>query len=396
VALLDTMYPMWKEVSWPAQERFGCGPYPRTLLPTLPILASVPRRFARYGLPYDMVKRALEAISPPPDLVMVGSVMTYWYPGVVACVRMVREVWSHVKIVVGGIYASLCHQHASEYLGDADEILRGPLEDERNWGLLWNLVGEEPPTPPSFALDMGFYPSPQFSIVMGSRGCPYRCEYCASSVLFKGFYQRELEDVWVEFVSEVERGVRDFAFYDDALLYKADTWFLPFLEKVIGLGAGVRFHTPNGIHVRYLTPEICRLMKRAGFKTLRLGLETGHFKDRLDHKLTREEWDRGMAILRETGFSPDQVGVYILFGLPGQGREEIKDSIEFVKSYGLRPHLAYYSPIPGSKLYPLAQRHSCFDLSEPLCHNNAIWPCYPGGFSWEERSRWKHLVAPGR
>ncbi len=392
VALLDTLYPMWREIKWPLIKEYGCSGYPRASLPRPWHLARIPRRFARYGLPYDAVKSALERIYPPPDLILVGSGMTYWYPGVISCVRMVRKLWPYTPIVVGGIYATLCHEHALSWL-DADLVIKGPLEEIENWNALWRLLGIEPPPIPSFKLHSFFYPAPSFSVIMGSRGCPYRCEYCASGVLFPDFFQRDLEEVWSEFEFEVKRGVRDFAFYDDALLYRPEQWFIPFLKRVVDNNIRVRFHTPNGLHVRYLTPEVCALMKRAGFKTLRLGLETTHFKSRLDSKLTKEEWDRGISVLKSTGFSSMDIGVYILFGLPLQGKEEIKNSIEFVKSYGLRPHLAYYSPIPGSKLFSVAKDCSFFDLSDPICHNNALWPCYPGGFSWEERSRWKEIIS---
>ncbi len=389
--MVDTLYPMWRDIRWPSKKEYGCSGYPRLPLPNPWNLVHVPRRFARYGISYERVRDALKGIYPPPDVVLVGSGMTYWYPGVITCVRMVRQLWPHTTVVVGGIYPSLCREHALNWI-DADLIVSGPLEREDNWTFFWESLGVSPPSLPPFRLYPFFYPEPGFSVIMGSRGCPYRCEYCASGVLFPGFYQRNVEDVWTEFEFGVKMGVKDFAFYDDALLYRPHHWFVPFLKRVVEKKINVRFHTPNGLHVRYLNLYVCDLMKNAGFKTLRLGLETTRFRNRLDSKLTREEWDRGISVLKRCGFSNEEIGVYILFGLPFQGEEEIKESIDFVKSYGLRPHLAYYSPIPGSRLFKLAQHCSPLDLSDPLCHNNAIWPCYPGGFSWRERERWKGII----
>ena len=85
-------------------------------------------------------------------------------------------------------------------------------------------------------------------------------------------------------------GVRDFVFYDDALLLDAEQHAVPLFEKTIESGLKVRFHTPNAVHVRGLTKRTARLMFMAGFETLRLGLETTEFegRSRLDKKVTAQ------------------------------------------------------------------------------------------------------------
>ena len=75
-------------------------------------------------------------------------------------------------------------------------------------------------------------------------------------------------------------GVVDFAFYDDALLVDAPNHAIPLLEGIIASGRSLRFHTPNALHIRGITAEVARLMARAGFHTIRLGLETTAFETR--------------------------------------------------------------------------------------------------------------------
>ncbi len=391
VALLDCMYQTWKDIKWPKASSYGTGPYPRVELPRPYILKDVPRRFARYGLPYRAVKGALKKMSPP-DFVFISGIMTYWYPGVISIIELVRKSFKRTKIIVGGIYPTLCFEHAEKHL-EADLLIRGPVEEDKNWSTLLKFLGLSHKKT-CFSLSSVFYPSSLFSIILGSRGCPFSCEYCASKKLYPVFKQRTLKDIFREFLFDYNRGIRDFAFYDDALLYEPESWFIPFLEKIIKNNFKVRFHTPNGLHIRYLKKDIVRLMKKAGFKTIRLGLETGNFRSRFDRKLTREKWDEGIKNLMEAGFDKKDIGVYILFGLPGQGDEEIIETIKFAKSYGFRPHLAYYTPIPGTKLYEQAKEISPYPLdTEPLCHNNAIWPCYPGGFSWEKRGYFREIIS---
>ena len=393
VALMDCLDRTWSDVPWPKVRPTGQGHYPKTPIEPPDILRQVPRRFSRYGHDPQAVREALRRLSPPPDLVLVTTVMTYWYPGAAEAVRMVRDVWPHVPVVLGGIYATLCPEHAAG-LG-ADLALAGRLEDPAVWSRLWGAMGRDAPAlPPGAGLELALdlYAEPPFTVILGSRGCPFRCSYCASRSLYPDFRQARAEDL-INFVGrEYARGVRDFVFYDDALLVAPQTWLWPLLDWFEGRGA--RLHTPNAMHVRYLTPEVCSRLKSAGLKTVRLGLETGDFDHRRDVKLTRELWESGMAALRESGFGRGEVAAYILFGLPDQDMAEVEHTIAQVREWGVRPELAHYTPIPSSPLFDRACEVSPWPLrSEPLCQNNSIWPCVPGGFSPHEARRWRDLLS---
>lgn len=396
-ALLDCLHQTWSDIAWPKQRAHGHGPWPKAPLPAPSGLEHVPRRFSRYGLPYHAVSQALKRLNPP-DAVLMTTSMTYWYPGAAAMARLIRQSWPRTPIILGGVYATLCQDHATA-LDVFDLVIAGPLERPDNWAALWNRL--DTPVPPrpdptrvTMALDS--YRAPRFSIILGSRGCPFHCAYCASKALHPAFEQRTSAQVLAEARSELDRGVQDFAFYDDALLIQPETWLLPLLEEIVDASLPVRLHTPNALHVSQLSLEMCTLLKKAGLTTVRLGLETGDFKNRLDAKLSMEEWDAGLANLFQAGFTGSQLGAYILFGLPGQREEEVKQAIELAQASGVRPHLAQYSPIPGSPLFEQAMESSDYPLdADPIFQNNSIWPCVPGGFSWEADRFWKALLTPG-
>jgi radical SAM superfamily enzyme YgiQ (UPF0313 family) len=137
-------------------------------------------------------------------------------------------------------------------------------------------------------------------------------------------------------------------------------------------------------------------MFRAGFKTLRLGLETTSFdiRNELDKKVTVTEFTRAVTCLKEAGFDTNMIGVYLLAGLPGQQTEFIERSIQKVKQTGATPILAYYSPIPKTALWDRAVASSRYDLeSDPIFTNNAILPCQKKPFSWQILSHLKKLAA---
>jgi hypothetical protein len=137
-------------------------------------------------------------------------------------------------------------------------------------------------------------------------------------------------------------------------------------------------------------------MFRAGFRMLRLGLETAEFEDReLDRKVTAAEFDRAVRRLQAAGFDRGQIGAYLLVGLPGQEAAAVARSIDAVKRAGITPVLAYYSPIPGTALWGRAVASSRYDLAaEPLCTNNAVLPCRREPFDWRWLSELKRRTEP--
>lgn len=391
VALMDCLDPTWENVDWPKPRKYNTGHYPKEELETPEALAFMDRRYSRYGLPRDMVREALAAIETPPDAVLVTTIMTYWYPGAVDIIEIVKELWPETPIMLGGSYATLCSDHAAQH---GALLMQGAMETPANWAATWNAIGH--PTPPlpqnaGLGLALDLYNEPAYAPILGSRGCPFTCEYCASYALYPDFRQGTPNAIIESIQSEYDQGVRDFAFYDDALLVNPDKWLWPALDAIESLD--LRLHTPNAMHVRRLSAEVCQRLKRAGLHTVRLGLETTDFDHRHDVKLTQQEWEDGARNLVEAGFNLDDIGVYILFGLPDQNLDNAAQAIEHVRSFGFRPHLAHYTPIPNSPMFPQAVEASEYPIdTEPLYQNNSIWPCVPSGFSWDEARRWKALM----
>ncbi len=382
------------------QGQFGKGRYAKRAIRKPEKLADIPRTYSRYGISEECLKQQLLDLSRP-DAVLVTSLMTYWYPGVFETIKIVREIFSHVPILLGGIYATLCCEHAMRHSG-ADMVLSGQgeravletLKKLTGFSCENRFVSNELDNYPYPCLDLQGGIS--YVPILTSRGCPYRCAYCASVYLNPKRSRRSPGHVVEEILYWHERyGVRDFAFYDDALLVDAERHILPILEGIIRSEISVRFHTPNALHIRPLSKEVARFLFRAGFKTIRLGLETAFFEERrsLDIKVGPSEFERASANLKEAGFTEDDLGAYLLFGLPGQSMKALEASIRIVRGAGVRPVLAQYSPIPHTALWNEAVRASRYDLaSDPIFHNNSIFPCQKEPFSWEKISRLKELT----
>jgi radical SAM superfamily enzyme YgiQ (UPF0313 family) len=316
--------------------------------------------------------------------------MTYWYPGVTEAIRIAKEVHPSTPVILGGIYARLCTDHARGHC-KADHVITSSDPSEL-FGLLNGLeifpdeaIQSPRPSPSYPAFDL--LTKIDYICLLTSTGCPYRCRYCSSGFLYPQFQQRDPDDVFEEIIHwHRYHQVTDFAFYDDALLINAPRHFVSLMERIVSSGLKLRFHTPNAIHIREIDMEVARLMKRAGFVTLRIGLETADFGLRcdLDDKVKEGEFERGVRNLLKAGFHSSQIGAYIMVGLPNQSVQSVKETIEFVAANGAMPYLAEYSPIPHTDLWKTALDASEYDLAaEPLFHNNTLLPC------WDEDKRSK-------
>jgi radical SAM superfamily enzyme YgiQ (UPF0313 family) len=395
---LDRFHPKARKTD--PYARYGRGPYLKKRVPRPQGCEDVPRYFSRYGIRERWFREDLAGMDRP-DLILMTSLMTYWYPGVQTTIRVIREIFPEVPVILGGIYASLCQDHAREHAG-ADYMLAGMGEGE-----ILSLAEDHTgfsASPRFDPNDLNTYPYPGYDLqrkiayapLLTSRGCPFSCAYCASRFLNPTRMQRDPEGV----VSEIRHwhgkyGVRDFVFYDDALLDNAESHAIPLLERIIASAMPVRFHTPNAIHIRGISEKVARLMFRANFKTLRLGLETTAFESRreLDRKVTESEFRAAVGHLRAAGFEKQQIGAYLLTGLPGQSLASAEASARVVVQSGITPILAYYSPIPHTRLWEQAVAVSRYDLdADPIFSNNAIFPCVADPLRWQKVSLLKRTL----
>lgn len=374
----------------PKRKSTGEGTYLRHLIPKPDILKPIKRNFYCYGMTPHHFLKTLKSI-PVPDIVMMTSMMTYWYPAVFATIRLIHQAFPGVPVVLGGNYVTLCPEHASR--SGAEFVLPGPAELTIP-SLMRSLYHQEMLfLPDHHHLDS--YPYPAFDLIchpdqvpiMASRGCPYRCNYCASHLINDGFRRRDP----IRIADEIEHwhsrlGIGHFSFYDDALLIDPSGMAIPLLKELIRRNLPIRFHCPNGLHLRDMTSELSMLMFKAGFKTIRFGFETsdGLRQSTTGGKVDNRELIDALVHLKRAGYRSDEIGVYLLCGLPGQSAEEVKESIHFVRSCGARPILAEYSPIPGTGLWKEALDASPYPIaSEPLFQNNSLLPCRNDSFTYE-------------
>ncbi|MEI6157068.1 MAG: radical SAM protein [Atribacterota bacterium] len=359
---------------------FGCGYYWTEIISKPPISQTVPRYWKRFGLPYETVKSRLQKF-PTPDGIFLTTVMTYWYPGAKEMLDLCRQIWPGIPVILGGIYGTICPEHARKQ--GFDQVVSGtdPIQVSRQLEAILGNTLEVKNLADYFSIYPSFdlYPEVPYAVILTSLGCPFRCSYCVSGSLYPHYFQREPRQVFSELRHDVEvLEVRDIAFYDDALLFQAERGFLPLLRLIREAAFPVRFHLPNSLHARYVTFEIAQLMKQCHFSTLRISLETvsQELQRMTGGKVGRKNFEQAIHNFLEAGFLPEEIEIYLLFGFPGARKEDYLESIDYVKNMGLKPRLSLYSPIPGTSDY---QKLPWLDLtSDPLLHNKIVYLYHSG------------------
>jgi radical SAM superfamily enzyme YgiQ (UPF0313 family) len=360
---------------------------------------NIPRKYKRYGMPPYVLTRLLSEINDKttPLLIAVTSMMTYWYPGVFDTIKYIKHIFNDTPVVLGGVYATLCYEHAKKLSG-ADYVIKDHGEEEilklanRLSGENHNTIISDSAIPAYHLYDSN---NTKSLAMITSRGCPFRCSYCASAFLSNDFTQRPPEDV----VSEIEYyqksfGTADIAFYDDALLVNREKHINIILDLIIqrGLNKKIQFHAPNGFHIRYIDKTLAQKLYQANFKTIRLGFESVEREGDSDHKVSKDNLPKVIEDLKQAGFTANNIGVYILMGLPGQNLQEVERTIEFVHKLGALIKIAQYSPVPHSSDFNKVIVDYPEIATEPLLQNKSVYYCHDRGAKFEKFETLKNKV----
>lgn len=321
-----------------------------------------------------------------PDIVGM-TVLTPSAPTCEALARLIRAALPGVKIVWGGVHADvfakdILRNGAADFVVHHDgedtvvELVQALADGQTDLGhvdgLTWS-DGGEPVTNKTRALrrDLDSLPYPAWDLfpyhrygllpfadvdkpvltMTGSRGCPYRCDYC--SLLHSGKVYRRRDPVKIvdEYEHIVDRyGVKQIGFVDPIFpLVIKD--LRPLCEEMIARKLDQRCVWLSETRADRLDEETCRLMYAGGCRRVLMGIESGvdMLLGNVNKNLTTEKVRWGVENARKAGLQT--VGLFMI-GMPGETPEMTRETIEFAVDLDLDfAKFAITVPFPGSKLF---------------------------------------------
>jgi anaerobic magnesium-protoporphyrin IX monomethyl ester cyclase len=217
------------------------------------------------------------------------------------------------------------------------------------------------PFPDWEEIDPRFYPEAPHGVytksypvgpILTSRGCPYRCTFCASNVIWEfKFRQRGAKNIVDEIELLVKRyGCKEIHFEDDNFtLIKKNA--IAVCDEIMKRGLKFSWKCPNGVRIDSLDDELLSKMKESGCYLLALGIESGN-----QQILNRAKKNLNLSIVKEKVKLIKKHGIithgFFMIGFPGDTKETVMQTIRFARDGGF--HTSQFNilcPFPGSEIY---------------------------------------------
>jgi radical SAM superfamily enzyme YgiQ (UPF0313 family) len=259
------------------------------------------------------------------------------------------------KVVLGGVHPSLMADEASAHadavvIGESEDSWPRLLADLENGGMRDRYVAEEKP-------DLAGLPVPRRDLmnekaylnipkVETSRGCPYRCSFCSTTV----FYGPRMRFRPVE---EVVREVRDarhrFVFFTDNNITANRKYAKRLFRALEPLGV---YWLSQGSIDMADDPELMELAQRSGCAGMLVGFESlsqeniAGMGKKASNRVAEYEDKIGIFHSHQIGL----IGCFV-FGFDGDDKSVFRTTVDFITRNNIdTPQLTVLTPYPGTAI----------------------------------------------
>ncbi len=353
---------------------------------------------SHFGASWDRIKNEIKKFSP--EVIGITNQFTQQIGNVMALARMIKNIDSGIKVVVGGPHASIRPQ---DFLlsGNFDVVVAGEGEytfprvldyfsGKKTLGKIKGVayrrgkkivsVPPEPianldrlPYPAYHMIDMEEYfnqkglgtrptepfdrPEREISMIT-SRGCPFNCIFCSIHASMGRLWRAHSADYVIKHLNYVieNYGIELVHFEDDNLTLGIERFsrILEHMKKT-----GVEWDTPNGIRADTLDRKTLANIKKTNVKGLRIAIESGN-QDVLDRIINKRlDLQKAVNVSRECSELGISLSAFYVIGLPGETKKNIDETLNLayglMKDYNVIPHVNIANPLFGTRLYDVCK-----------------------------------------
>ncbi|MEM7103585.1 MAG: radical SAM protein [Bacteroidota bacterium] len=211
-----------------------------------------------------------------------------------------------------------------------------------------------------------------------TRGCPFKCNWCAKPIYGNRYNSRSPERVANEIEMLVSKfGARHFWFSDDIFGLKPG-WVQSFRDIVKAKNLQFSYKIQSRVDL-LLQEDTIAALAQSGLKTVWVGAESGSQKilDAMDKGTKIEQIYEATELLKRKGV---EVGFFLQFGYLGETREDISSTIQMVLDCmpdDIGISVSY--PLPGTKFFEMVKAQ--LDDKQNWSHSDDLAMMYKGTFS---------------
>ncbi len=323
------------------------------------------------GTPLEEIVEKVKEINP--DLIGLSCIFVSYHHAIVQLAKMLKDQYD-VPIILGGNHATALSHHFIEkegidFVGKGEgEALMPPFIEALNSnsdlkkveGLVFKENGKIIDTGPGPILkDLDDLPMPAYHLfdmkkykafeLMYSRGCPFKCTFCASQVVFtRKVRYKPIEHTIGELRYLVDNfGNLPTVFYDDTYTLR-EKHVMKLLQRMIDERFNLKWRCATRVSV--IKPAMLDKMKEAGCIQIKFGIESGN-----DEMLLKLRKAIKVSEVREAVYLTKKAGImcstFFMIGNIGESKESVFDSFRLIKD--IRPSTASFAiaiPLPGTEM----------------------------------------------
>lgn len=316
-----------------------------------------------------------------PDIIGI-TVWTTFAASAFKIASLCKKYNKSIPVIMGGPHVSIKYDEVLEICPNVDYLVRGEGEEilselirflEGNAGkndlidirgISYRYNGRNFHNPPrEFIKDLdsipfpardlllkeSYYTSEDMGLMMTSRGCPYDCSYCATSIWERKTRFRSIDNIISEIKFVIEKyATTQFTFKDDSFTVNKKR-VNDFCQRLID--EKIKINWDCNTRVNLVEEELLKKMKKAGCNSIKVGIESGSERilKMMNKKISLEQCRKAAYLFKKTGIH--WTG-YFMIGLPSETKEDIYKTLDFMKE--LSPDyasLSVYEPFPGTNLF---------------------------------------------
>lgn len=374
---------------------------------------------------------AKKVLNYSPDLVMFTSTT----PQIIRGFNIAKEIKKHssTPILFGGLHATLLIKEVLKndfvdfvIFGEGEETIHEfvkHFKDKKSFskikGLAYKINGKIKinssrdlipnldviPFPAWNLLESKWYLTPprikgtwakSTATMITSRGCPYRCIWCSSHLMFgRKVRRRSVRNVIKEIIYLKKNFDIDSVSFSDDTFTVNPKWVMRFCKELKVLKFK-DFKWKCNARVDTVSYSLLKAMKDAGCVELGFGVESGSprilkiLKKGIKLKMTVDAF----SLAKKVGLKSF---AYLIIGTPGETKEDILLTLKLVKK--IRPdhsEVSFATPYPSTELYKMAEKNGTLNKSISfdrwLLNRQTDSPIMCSGFSEKELIKYRSLI----